>query len=221
MKSKSKTSVIIVAILLLASSLTGCEFKTTTPPPGWTYPKASTEVSTTTSGSKIKVEVIYLSEKNVSLNVGDTFILAPSIYPSNASDKTVVWTSDKNAVVSVDGGKVTAKAIGTAKITATASNGDIAICTVEVVEKIIVPYYISLNKNLVTLNVGEADTLVATIVPANSTNKSLTWKSSDIAVVSVKDGKITAVSAGNAEITAFTSNELMTTCMVIVENPKG
>lgn len=67
------------------------------------------------------------------------------------------------------------------------------------------PTSVTLNKTTLSLVVGATETLVATILPANATNKNVTWSSSDstIATVDTK-GKVVAVKAGTTEITVNT-----------------
>uniref|UniRef100_UPI001A9A580C Ig-like domain-containing protein n=1 Tax=Clostridium akagii TaxID=91623 RepID=UPI001A9A580C len=79
---------------------------------------------------------------------------------------------------------------------------------------------VALNKPTDTLTVGSTDTLTATVSPSNATNKAVTWTTSDSKVVSVDTtGKITAVSAGAATITATTADGNKTgTCTVTVNN---
>jgi uncharacterized protein YjdB len=63
-----------------------------------------------------------------------------------------------------------------------------------------------LNKTNLWLNAVGQETLIATVLPANATNKNVTWSSSDIAVAIVdNNGKVTAVATGSAIIRA-TSN---------------
>ncbi|MFR3148968.1 MAG: Ig domain-containing protein [Enterococcus faecium] len=69
------------------------------------------------------------------------------------------------------------------------------------------PESVALNKTTLSLVVGANETLVATILPANATNKNVTWSSSDstIATVDTK-GKVVAVKAGTTKITVKTVN---------------
>ena len=61
---------------------------------------------------------------------------------------------------------------------------------------------VSLNKTSITLAVDDNETLTATVLPENATNKTVTWGSSDTSVAAVDaNGKITAVGLGNATIT--------------------
>ena len=80
----------------------------------------------------VAVTRITLNKSRLTLGVNATSTLTATVYPSNATDKTVTWSSSNNAVVTVDAnGKLTGICAGTAVITATA--GDFtAKCTVTV-----------------------------------------------------------------------------------------
>ena len=75
------------------------------------------------------------------------------------------------------------------------------------------------NPDKVTLTEGETATLLATVVPEDATDPSITWSSSNQAVATVNpDGLVTAVKAGTAAVTAKANNGLMANCAVTVEN---
>ena len=58
------------------------------------------------------------------LTLGETDTLIANVAPSTATNKTVVWTSSNDSVVSVDNtGKITALREGTATITVTTADG--------------------------------------------------------------------------------------------------
>ncbi len=76
---------------------------------------------------------ITLNKTFASAAVGTSFTLTATVLPSNASDKTVKWSTDKSYIASVDqNGTVKANSPGTATITAKTSNGKTAVCTVTV-----------------------------------------------------------------------------------------
>ena len=84
----------------------------------------------------VKVTGVKLNKSSKSLTIGDTFTLTATVKPNNATDKSVTWSSSNTSVATVDeNGVVTAVAEGTATITATASNGVEASCTVTVKQK--------------------------------------------------------------------------------------
>ena len=78
---------------------------------------------------------------------------------------------------------------------------------------------ISLDKSAVELKAGDNITLVATVLPDNATDKSISWSSdkADIAAVD-ETGKVTAIAVGTATITATTTDGGKTaTCAVTVK----
>ena len=76
-------------------------------------------------GSAVKVTAITLNKTATTISAGQTETLSvSSVTPDDATDQTVTWSSDNEAVATVDAdGKVTAVALGTANITATANDG--------------------------------------------------------------------------------------------------
>ena len=86
----------------------------------------------------ILIESIELNETKVSLNVGEIKQLSVTVYPSDATDRTVAWKSSNPSVATVsDSGKVTAIAEGTANIVVVAADGSgvEARCAVTVAKK--------------------------------------------------------------------------------------
>ena len=77
-----------------------------------------------TGSETILVNRISLNMTSYSMNVGNTVTLSADVYPTNATNKAVKWSSSNTSVATVDtNGKVTAKTAGTAIITATATDG--------------------------------------------------------------------------------------------------
>ncbi len=153
----------------------------------------------------IEVSSITLNESSKTLYVGDSFSLQASIYPDNASDKSVTWSSDNGAVATVQDGLVNAVSSGNAIITAQAGTC-LARCRITV--KNIEVSSITLNESSKTLYVGDSFSLQASIYPDNASDKSVTWSSDNGAVATVQDGLVNAVSSGNAIITARAGTRL-------------
>ena len=79
----------------------------------------------------VEVTNISLNKNSLELIIGNSDTLTATISPSNATNKNVTWSSSKPNIISVDNsGKVTAKAIGEAIITAKTANGKTATATV-------------------------------------------------------------------------------------------
>lgn len=77
---------------------------------------------------------------------------------------------------------------------------------------------VELSPNAMTITEGEEVTLTATVHPDNATNKNVAWSSSNTAVATVTDGKVTALKTGNTTITVTTEDGAKTaTCEVTVK----
>jgi len=76
---------------------------------------------------------------------------------------------------------------------------------------------VTLDKDNITLAVGATETLTATVLPHDATNKAVSWTSSNTVVVTVENGVVTAKEAGTATITVTTEDGNYTaTCAVTV-----
>ncbi|MFK4904199.1 Ig-like domain-containing protein [Lactococcus petauri] len=80
-----------------------------------------------------------------------------------------------------------------------------------------------MNKTTLSLEVGGAETLTATVVPADAEDKSVQFSSSDTAIATVTpvQGKVTGVAIGTSTITVTTVNGKTATCEVTVTEPGG
>ncbi|WP_287640554.1 Ig-like domain-containing protein, partial [Bacteroides sp.] len=164
----------------------------------------------------VEVTGIQLSQNSLSLKIGEKATLTATVSPSNATDKTVLWSSSQTSVATVsNAGQVTAIGNGTTVITATAGNKS-AKCTVTVQEGVIAVELVSLSEEELILGEGETATLVVTILPEDATDKAVTWTSSDEAVATVSNGVVTAVKEGTATITA-TAGGKSAQCTVTVK----
>ena len=84
----------------------------------------------------VDVEDIVLNQEGLTFEAaGEEQTLKASVYPENATDKTVKWSSANSAVATVNNGVVKAVGAGETTITATTGNGKKAECTVKVKEK--------------------------------------------------------------------------------------
>ena len=85
----------------------------------------------TPKNQNVEVTDISLNKNSLGLIIGNSDTLTANITPSNATNKSVTWSSSNSSIISVDNsGKVTAKAIGSATITAKTANGKEASATV-------------------------------------------------------------------------------------------
>lgn len=79
---------------------------------------------------------------------------------------------------------------------------------------------VEINADVKNMEVGESQKLTATIMPENTTDKNITWESSDesIATVSI-DGEVIAKGYGTVYITVTTSNEKTSTIKINIKEP--
>ena len=154
----------------------------------------------------ICVNSVSVYPKNITLKKGDWYYSASAkVCPTNADCSRVTWRSSNTNVVTVNAanGYIYAKAGGTARIYATATDGSGCsdYMTVTVNDKISVDS-VTLSRTRLSLEEGECATLVATVCPKNATNRSVNWSSSNTGVATVRGGIVTAISKGTARITA-------------------
>lgn len=168
---------------------------------------------------EVRVESVSLSQPTAEMLVGESVQLSATVLPSNATDKTVIWASSKQSVATVtESGRVTAIAEGVSTITASAS-GKSATCIVTVSKGYVAVSSVTLNKQSLSLEKGASETLSATVLPADATNKTVTWTTSNSSIASIdQGGKVTAIGGGSATITAKADNQTAT-CTVTVTVP--
>lgn len=73
------------------------------------------------------------------------------------------------------------------------------------------------------MEVGQSDTLVATVTPDSADDKTVTFtsKNDKVATVSPKQGKVMAVAKGDTEIEVVTANGIVVKLPVNVTDPVG
>lgn len=151
----------------------------------------------------VPVNTVMLSSSELTVQVGTSNALSAVVLPTDATDKTLTWTSSDPSVATVVSGIINGVSEGTAVITATSSDGLVsASCTVTVepLEDYLSSF--SLSKSSVSLYVGNSTTLKVTYEPSDLPI-AVVWTSSDSSVATVSDdGVVKAVSSGSATITA-------------------
>ena len=168
----------------------------------------------------------YLSfeEKIRSLTKGAVHTLVLTKKGIDENETVMLTSSAPTTVRIIDATSLTIKGLktGEATITATvAANGshEKLVATCEVFVTIPVSG-VTLSQTELPLVKGATATLSATVVPADATNKRVTWSSTNTAVATVENGIVTAVSGGNATIKVTTEDGNHTaTCEVLVTVP--
>lgn len=165
----------------------------------------------------IPITSITLSPASLLTTPGETSTLVADIFPSDATNKTISWTSDNTNIATIDAnGMLTAVGGGTTTITVAAGDGtQTASCTIIVT----IPVTgITLSSSSLSLTTGQTSVLTSTISPANASNQAVTWSSSNSSVATVdSNGVVKAISTGTANITVTSQDGSKTaSCKVSV-----
>ncbi|MBQ3660093.1 MAG: Ig-like domain-containing protein, partial [Bacteroidales bacterium] len=132
----------------------------------------------------VPVQGISLDREKATIFEGDELFLTATVLPDDASDPSVSWNSSDTDVATVSEGTVKAAGIGTAVITAKAGD-QAATCVVTVSKKTVHVTSIALDKTNLSLTVGDAATLVATVLPQDAADRSVIWESTNHSIATV------------------------------------
>ena len=170
--------------------------------------------TTDTCEVTVKDSRMEIYNEEISLKTKGTDKTCTLSYQVTGRKNTIKWTTSNSKVVSVSGGKLTAKSVGTATVTATANGvSDTVEVTVSAYEPTIT---LSQNKYTLYTKKGNTYTLRATI---DGPVKKAVWESSRPEVATVVNGKVTAVGEGETIITA-TANDVVAECRITVKESK-
>ncbi len=161
---------------------------------------------------------ISFNKTSMALGVGETFRLKATISPSNATNKTVNWSSSNTSVLTVDkNGNVKGVRTGTATVTAKTANGKTASCKITVRNA---PSSITLTKGILTIGVGESYT-VGSGINDGAACATRTYRTSNSSIVRMTqtdwNGVFVGVKPGVAWVTVRTYNGKESTCRVTVK----
>ena len=128
------------------------------------------------------VSMIFIDEEKIELTEGDMGRLTAAVYPANATDRSVEWSSSDESVVKVSAdGELTALVPGEAVITVRATDGSEveATCRVKVLKRIILVDALTLDEESLELTEGDSRRLTAMTGPDDATDRTVVWSSSD------------------------------------------
>lgn len=194
-KLASKYSVILLIIIIVPFMLCSCDVFSEV------FDKEITSIS--------------LSENDINLTVGDSRAIEAKVYPEDASNIVLTWTSSNDEIATVKGGTITAKKAGSVVISVEAENGVNASCNVTVAEQEITK--ITLSDETATLKVGQTIQIEAKVTPASAKTDGLVWSSDeqDIAMVN-SSGYVTGVNEGITNIVCKAPNGVRASCTITV-----
>lgn len=141
---------------------------------------------------KISIDERIVVEDTIYLNVRDSYKLTTTVYPWNATNDTLEWeiNEPETGIIRVDStengvflsGWKQGDAILRAKAKDATQEKDSFIVKV----RNIPVTGVSLNKDTVRLYENNTDSVIATILPANATNKLVTWTMNEVGVISIE-----------------------------------
>lgn len=200
--------------------------------PGITTITATTNDGTNLSDTcVVKVlrlaESITLDKTTASVNTDNIIDITATILPDDADYKNVTWSiSDSTLATIKDNGNcsvsITAVNPGVVTVTATTVDGSnlSASCEITITK---LAESIALDKEKISMVTGHEETLVATVLPDNTSNKSVTWTLSDTSLATLIDNgdgtaSITAINPGvvNVIVTTTDGTELFASCEITI-----
>lgn len=161
---------------------------------------------------EVPVTSIEVDKENVDLYVGEDTTIIATAKPDNATNKTLIWTSEDESIASVNTkGQLHAVQEGITNIVVRTPDAtiqkNIRVRVSLKQQPTIEVESIQVRNDRITLKENETFTIVTTLSPSNATDPTLTWVSSNPSVVLVDNGIITAKKAGKATIRVTTSNK--------------
>jgi len=178
----------------------------------------------TVKSNTISVTRVDMSPESATMEVGETLQLDATAYPTNATNRSISWSTDNYNVASVStSGLVTARGAGKVWIWANARDGSGCrnYCVVTVNEPTKVET-IELSASEHNMNIGDDFILSATVLPSEAYDKKLSWSSDNENVATVSDGVVTATGSGECDITCSSTDgsNVTATCHITVNEPE-
>ncbi|MBL3658428.1 glycoside hydrolase family 44 protein [Fulvivirga sediminis] len=163
----------------------------------------------TSDGSSVPVASVSVSPETATIGIGGSVELTAEVSPADASNKSVTWSSTDESIAAVNSaGLVSAVAEGSAYIIATTVDGNFQDSSYVTVTNETIPVTgVSITIASTSIEVGGSTQATATVSPADATDTSVTWSSSDESIATVSpNGLITGIAEGSAIITVTTTD---------------
>ena len=171
----------------------------------------------TVSKNVIPVTSILLNHDSMGLDMKGTFQLNATVYPEDATEQTITWSSSDESIATVDeNGLVTGVSEGKATIIA-AAGGKQAKCEFEVSP--VSPKAVHLEKNQITMELKDTLRLSFTYEPEYAKVESVRWSTDNIGIWVDDDGLIHANKEGTANIKVILGAFVTDICEVTVVTP--
>jgi endoglucanase len=172
----------------------------------------------------VPVTGVTVNPTSANIVVGGTQTLTATVLPANATNKSVTWSSSNTAVATVNStGVVTGVANGLATITVTTTSGSKTATAAISVTTVTIPVTgVTISPTSGNVIIGSTIQLTPTVLPANATNKAVSYTSSNPLFASVSStGLVTGVAEGNVSITVTTQDggKTATSAITVLSTP--
>ena len=164
---------------------------------------------------EVQIEKITLSASNTTMKKGDSQKLNVEIYPEDAKNHEIEFTSSNTKVLTVDNsGTVLAVGNGTAKITAKAKENSVS-SSLEI--QVYTPVIdLELNVEQLTMQEGDSFIIIPSIYPIDASNQNVKYSVENQTIAQVtSDGKIIGKSQGTTTVTVTTEDGNITKTITI------
>ena len=164
---------------------------------------------------EVQIEKINLSASNTTMKKGDSQKLNVEIYPEDAKNHEIEFTSSDTKVLTVDSsGTVLAVGNGTAKITAKAKENSVS-SSLEI--QVYTPVTdLELNVEQLTIQEGDSFIIIPSIYPIDASNQNVKYSVENQTIAQVSsDGKITGKSQGTTTVTVTTEDGNITKTITV------
>ena len=164
---------------------------------------------------EVQIEKINLSASNTTMKKGDSQKLNVEIYPEDAKNHEIEFTSSNTKVLTVDNsGTVLAVGNGTAKITAKAKENSV-LSSLEI--QVYTPVTdLELNVEQLTMQEGDSFIIIPSIYPIDASNQNVKYSVENQTIAQVSsDGKITGKSQGTTTVTVTTEDGNITKTITV------
>ena len=159
--------------------------------------------------TSVAISSITFSEDSVVLLTGESNTIQYSIAPTNYTE-SFSWSSSNSSVASVDGnGKIVAKSVGSAKITAMSKSGKKSTINV---------YVVGLSKTKITLHQYESTKINLQLDGADSKDIDVRWDTDNQGIAEISNGKVTGKALGTTTVYAIVNGRYLACTVKVIKN---
>lgn len=149
------------------------------------------------------VEQIIIDNPELTIKAGESIRVSAHVYPANAVNKKIVWSTEDLNVATVKKGVITARGGGCVTISAISSNDVKASISVKVIEQI---ESLNICDDSIHIGIGESYSVFYTTTPATASGENITWTSSNPEVAYIQNGNVIGNKNGRSTITITAEN---------------